>query len=296
MKDRISVIIITYKRIDELKNTVESLLKEKDDFLELIIIDNHSEDGTYEYGSKLQEVEEKVHFWSLGKNMGVAGGRNFAMQQAHGEILFFMDDDAVLAKEGAFPRIVDKFRENPQIGVLAFRIINYYTKQMRTEEIPFTNKNLDMTQEWLTSTYIGAGHAIRKEVIDKCGLYPEDYFYGGEELDLSFRIINHGYDILYYPEVEVFHKQVPTGRITNKEKWIMVYRNRLLTAYRYLPKKYQYVSNILWGIKIFIKSGSIKSVIVALKRYMISKKEIHRETISSKTIAYLKKNYGRLWI
>ena len=78
----ISVIIITYKRLNELKETIQTLLKEKEAFDELILIDNHSEDGTLEYGNILETQEEKVKFFSLEKNLGVAGGRNFGISKA----------------------------------------------------------------------------------------------------------------------------------------------------------------------------------------------------------------------
>lgn len=292
----ISVIIITYKRLNELKETIQTLLQEKDGYDELILIDNHSEDGTLEYGNELEAQEEKVKFFSLEKNLGVAGGRNFGISKALGDVLVFLDDDAVFAKQGSFASVREKMEKNPRIGILAFQVINFYSKTMRTEEIPFTNKMLDPTQERLTSTFIGAGHAIQKTVFDSCGLYPEDYFYGVEELDLSFRAIGAGYDILYFPTVQVLHKQVETGRVTNQEKWIMSYRNRLLTAYKFLPTKYLVGTGMILFAKITLLSRGMKAPIEGLKRFSAKKSEQERNRISKEAIAYLKKNYGRLWI
>jgi GT2 family glycosyltransferase len=153
-----------------------------------------------------------------------------------------------------------------------------------------------MSVERLTSTFIGAGHAIRREVFEKCGLYPEDYFYGVEELDLSFRIIDAGYRILYFPSVQVLHKQVNTGRVTNQEKWIMSYRNRLLTAYKYLPMKYVVGLGIILFGKITVLSKGISAPLEGLRRYRKSRKMTDTHKISREAIGYLKSNYGRLWI
>ena len=292
----ISVVVITYKRLTELQETMQQLLEEKTEYEEIILVDNHSEDGTYEYGTSLAEQETQVQFYSLPENLGVAGGRNFAVEKAKGDVLVFLDDDAVFEEKGYFQKIRQKLEAEPKIGALAFRIINFYTREMRTEEIPFTDKNLDMEQERLTSTYIGAGHAIRKEVFEKCGLYPEDYFYGVEELDLSFRIINAGYDILYFPEVKTLHKQVNTGRVTNQEKWIMSYRNRMMTAYKYLPWKYQIGLGMILFAKITILSRGISAPVQGLKRFQTAKGHTRKQRISKEAIAYMKKNYGRLWI
>lgn len=292
----ISVIVITYKRLTELQETMQQLLEEKTEYEEIILVDNHSEDGTYEYGTALAKQEAKVKFYSLPENLGVAGGRNFAVKQAKGDILVFLDDDAVFEAKGYFQKICRKLELDSRIGALAFRIINFYTREMRTEEIPFTDKKLDMEQERLTSTYIGAGHAIRREIFEKCGLYPEDYFYGVEELDLSFRIIDAGYDISYFPEVRVLHKQVNTGRVTNQEKWIMSYRNRMLTAYKYLPWKYQVDLGVILFAKITILSRGIIAPVQGLKRFCTAKKSTQKQRVSKEAIAYMQKNYGRLWI
>ena len=292
----ISVVVITYKRLKELQETMRLLLEEKTEYEEIILVDNHSEDGTYEYGTQLAEQEKKVQFYSLPENLGVAGGRNFAVKKAKGDILVFMDDDAVFEEKGYFQKTREKLEKEAKIGALAFRVINFYTREMRTEEIPFTDKNLDMEQERLTSTYIGAGHAIRRVVFEKCGLYPEDYFYGVEELDLSFRIIDAGYDIVYFPTVKVLHKQVNTGRVTNQEKWIMSYRNRMITAYRYLSWKYRFVLGTLLFAKITILSRGVKAPAEGLCRYCRDKKQVETRRVKKEAIAYMKANYGRLWI
>ena len=292
----ISVIIITYKRLTELKETIQSLITEQDAYDELILIDNHSEDGTEEYGKSLALHQEKIKFYSLPKNLGVAGGRNFGIQKATGDILVFLDDDAVFAEKGAFEIIREKMGKDPVLGALAFRIVNFYTGQMRTEEIPFTDKKLDMTKERLTSIFIGAGHAIRREIFEKCGLYPKDYFYGVEELDLSFRIVGAGYHILYCPDVSVLHKQVNTGRVTNKEKWIMSYRNRMLTAYKYLPTKYVVWLGFILFVKIGLLSRGVSAPLEGLNRFLKNRRENQVHKLDKKAMVYLKENYGRLWI
>lgn len=294
----VSIIVITYKRLAELKESLNKLLEENEDFDELILIDNHSEDGTKEYVEELAGRESKLKAYFLEENLGVAGGRNYAIQKATGDILIFLDDDAIFEKKGMISAVKEHLEKDvsKKIGVLAFRIVNYYTNSMRTEEIPFTDKNLDMTVPRLTSAYIGAGHAIRKEVFKECGLYPKDYFYGVEELDLSFRVINHNYEIWYWPKATVLHKQVVAGRVTNQNKWIMAFRNRMLTSYRYLDLQYRIVIGMGLFLKIAIKSRNILVPFWGLKRYIKDKKTVQTERMSDTAMAYLKKNYGRIWL
>lgn len=292
----VSIVIITYKRRKELQETIESLMEEEQDFDELILVDNHSCDGTKEYGEQLEAQNEKIRFFALEDNLGVAGGRNFAVKQAKGDILIFLDDDAVFAEKGYIPKVVKKLQEEKKTGVLAFRIINFYSGEMQRKEIPFTDKKINLEEERLTSAYIGAGHAIRREVFEACGYYPEDYFYGGEELDLSFRVIGHGYQICYTPDIKVLHKQAPSGRMENDKKWVMTYRNRLLTAYRYLPFfPYRLVSGAVWYAKILLITKKFSVPHEALRLYRERKNASERFEMNAEAMAYLRRNYGRIW-
>lgn len=293
---KISLIIITYNRIEELKETVENVLSDEvDKISELIIVDNASCDGTDKYGYGICEENSLIRYIRLENNLGVAGGRNYAIKQATGDILIFLDDDAIWNTTGNLSKVIDAFEQDEKIGALAFKITNYYTRKIRTEEYPFIDKKLNPDQQRYTSTYIGAGHAIKREVFEQCGSYPEDFFYGGEELDLSYRMIGAGYEILYYPSIEVLHKQVQKSRMSNDSKWIQVYRNRLISSYKYLRLYNRLVIGMLWFIKIIIKSRSIYVPVMALKRYFNERNKEDILLLDNKAYKYMKKNSGRLY-
>ncbi len=292
---KISIIIITYNRLEELKETIQTIREEESEYHELVIVDNCSEDGTKEYGDTLNAISDKIKYYRLDENRGVAGGRNYAIQQSTGDILVFLDDDAIWETKNNLPRIREAFEGNRKLGCIAFKIINYYTHEIRREEYPFTDKTLSIDEPRLTSTYIGAGHALSRKVIDVCGLYPEDFMYGGEELDLSFRIINQGYEIMYDPKFAVLHKQVLKGRMKNDEKWIRVYRNRLIIGYKYLKGIYKIVSDSLWFIKILLITKSIRIPVCAVQEYRKVKNQLEKTTLTKDALAYMKNNYGRLW-
>lgn len=293
---KISIIIITYNRIEELKETIDNVLSDGINYIyELIIVDNASCDGTYDYGHQLSKQNTIIKYFRLDDNLGVAGGRNYAIKRAKGDILVFLDDDAVWKTHNNLSKIVEKFEEQNNLGVIAFKITNYYTKQIRTEEFPFVNKKLNPDIERYTSTYIGAGHAIKREVFEECGLYPDDFFYGGEELDLSYRIIGKKYNILYCPHIEVLHKQVQKGRMSNKAKWIQVYRNRLISSYTNLRMLNRIVIGTIWFFKIMVKSRNIKVPFVALKRYFSERGKYSISVLDDSAYRYLKKNSGRLY-
>lgn len=293
-KNMVSVIIISYKRLEVLKETIDSL-REDDGFDEVVLVDNCSQDGTKEYGQQMEQEWDKLRFFPLDENKGVAAGRNYAVKQARGDILVFLDDDAIFRKKGYFSEIVSEFEKEEKLGVIAFQIINYYSGEMQRKEIPFRKKTIDLTKRRKASTYIGAGHAIAKKVFEQCGDYPEDFFYGGEELDLSYRVVGKHYEIFYIPDIQVLHKQAASGRVTNEQKWIMTYRNRLVSSYCYLPFYYRCVSAIIWFVKIAVHTRSIKPSLQAIKLFFEKKGELKQIPLDKTAICYLKENYGRLW-
>lgn len=291
---KISVIIITYNRKKELIDSFSSILKQTINPYEIIIIDNNSTDGTDEiFGLELSNPLLK--YFRQNTNLGVAGGRNYGLKQASGDILVFIDDDALLEPKNALEKIISGFEKEPQIGVLAFKIINFYTKTIQREEFPHIDKSLNSNKAFETTYYIGAGHAIRKEVFDKCGLYPDDFFYGMEELDLSFRIMEKGYKIIYYPEVVVWHKKSPLGRVTNSQKWMYTLRNRLIISYKYLPFREFFISTFIWTLKVLIRSKSFKATLDGIRLFFRDKESILRNPISQETLKKIKKLRGRIW-
>jgi GT2 family glycosyltransferase len=301
----ISVILITYGRKEDLKSCLNSILKQEHNDYELIIIDNNEDELISNYLkeliSKIKDEDEdidKIRYYKMNKNLGVTGGRNFGIKRAKGDILVFIDDDAFLENKNALQKVYSNFFRDSQIGALSFKIVNYYSKKIERKEFPHKNKRLNPDKQFETSYFIGAGHAIKKEIFDKIGLYPEDFFYGMEELDLSFKIIDNGYKIYYYPEVIVWHKQSLEGRLTEKEKWQKILENRIKVSIRNLPWKYIIINTLIWSVKVFIEvKGDFTVVFKSYRNIFRERKNILkvRKVINLETLSKLKKLRGRLY-
>jgi GT2 family glycosyltransferase len=291
---KIDLIIISFNRLDDLKETVKNVLEYRNSLNKIFIIDNNSNDGTDIW---LNSLNDDIFTVVLSKtNLGVAGGRNIGIEKSDADILVFLDDDAIFnIANNPFLIVQDEFNKDESLGIIAFKITNYYSKKVQRYEFPFADKRIDEDKRNMCAYYVGAGHAISKEVFEKCGVYPEDYFYGKEELDLSLRAINNGFKLVYNPSIEIFHKQSPKGRQKNDEKWTQVYRNRLIISYKYYPLVYKLTSNTLWFIKILLITGSIKIPINAIKRYKKARSDLNKNILSANAIEYIKKHSGRLY-
>lgn len=284
------IVLVTFNRQDEVKELIASFTKAKV-LANIFIIDNNP----CPILSKADfNNSNNIYYIPSGANLGVAGGRNFGINSSNSDLIIFLDDDIAIDWD-QLSDISDKFDSDPQLGILAFKIVNYYDKTIHGNEFPHRNKSLDPDNEFETSYFIGAGHAIHRKVFDQCGLYPDDYFYGLEELDLSFRAIDKGFKILYYPMVTIWHKQSPAGRMPDKRKWACVYRNRLSVAYKYQYRRHLIVLAIIWFYKIAVVSRSFSAPLRGLLDFLDYRKELVRQTVSKQTISKIRSLGGRLW-
>ena len=81
--------------------------------------------------------------------------------------------------------------------------------------------------------FLGGACAIRREAYEQVGGYFTELFYGHEEIELSWRLIDAGWTIRYLADVEVFHPRTEIGR--HADGWRLTGRNRVWIARRTLP-------------------------------------------------------------
>ena len=234
------------------------------------------------------------------ENLGVAGGRNYAVQFALGEVLLYLDDDILLPDKDTLSKVFESFdnalTERP-IGVVSYKVIFAQTNELQRTAFPhkkfikYINKS-----SFLTSYYAGCAHAKLKKALQEAGPYPEDFFYGMEEYDYSYRVINKGYSIQYNDLLSVIHKESPLGRKTKSEQNKMMWVNKTKVSYRYLPGIYIFTTALFWGIYFLFKSNlDIKMFQRGLKEILEVPKKNQRTSISSHSLNYLKKVEARLW-
>ena len=289
----VSFLVITYNRKDYLSDTLRRILEQDYQPIEVLIVDNNSTDGT-DRVVKTSYNQPFIKYIRLSENVGVAKARNVAIKNATGHITITLDDDALILGKDSTKKIVKKFESDKKIGVLAFKIVNNSTGKILTREFPHRNKSLDPDKEFETTYFIGAGHAIRKEVFDKVGPYMNS-FYGMEELDLSYRILDMGYKIIYFPEVTVIHKRTEKARIT--EEWEHMLVNRMKMLYRNLPWRYVFTNMILWMGVALLKTKKLHILFTAFRNFLRDFESIkhQRNVLRPETIRKIRDLKGRLY-
>jgi len=305
----LSFIIITYNRPDDALELLQNIaaLDQAADLLEEIILVNNRSSASYGKVENYIRSQPSLPFKYIEApdNLGVAKGRNFALRFATAPILILLDDDAVLQNKDALQQTLKAFGQKPadpagiqrETAIVSFKVLYYDTLEMQRNALPHKkyNKYKDK-HSFYTYYYAGGAHAIKREVLEQIGHYPEDFFYGMEEYDLSYRIIDKGYSIQYNDSIVMLHKESPLGRRPTSEKLRMMWVNKSKVAWRYLPGIYFYSTALLWSFQYLRETGfSLKHYFQAWKTIRAIPRGERRKQISKESMSYLRNVEARLY-
>lgn len=300
----IGFILITYNRKNDLLELLKNIagLDGASELLEEIIVVNNA--STEDYTDVRNYIDQQrdltIRYFDAPENLGVARGRNFALQKSTAPLLIMLDDDAVLQNKECLYNLLGEFEATDTIrekAVVSFKVLYYDTLQMQKNALPHKQFEEYRSKSFFETYYFAGGaHAIRRKVLDEIGRYPENFFYGMEEYDMSYRILNAGYSIVYSDKIVMLHKESPLGRKPKNEKLRMMWVNKVKVAYKYLPGRYFYSTAIMWSLFYLLKTRfNLSGFIKGWKEIANIHKEEKRQVIHRDTLAYLKKVKARLW-
>ena len=259
----LSLVIITYNRPDDALDLAGNIsrLDGLEELVEEIILVNNQSTISYKPLEDFIAAHPALPFRYIvaPENLGVSRGRNYAISLSRAPILFFLDDDALIRNNDALRQILPIFdtpSDGRPVGIAAFKV--YYAATLQLQENAFPHKRFAERKDWPhfdTAYFSGCAHAIRRTVFEEAGVYPEDFFYGMEEYDLSYRALDAGFSIRYDNGVVILHKESPAGRLTPRDKLRGMWVNKSKVAFKYLPLRYFFSTAFLWSLQYLKKSG-----------------------------------------
>jgi len=235
----LSVIIVSYNVREYLKNCLYSAIKACVEIKgEIFVVDNNSGDGSVEM---VRNEFPEVIIISNTVNKGFSAANNQAIKQAVGQYILLLNPDT-LVEEDSFSKCLAFMKNHPDAGALGVRMVNgqgrFLPESKRSLPTPATaffktfgfsslfpgsrlfNRyylpQVDCTETSVTEVIAGAFMFIRREALLKSGLPDEDFFMYGEDIDLSFRILQAGYQNYYFPEVQIIHFK---GKSTSRDSY-----------------------------------------------------------------------------
>jgi GT2 family glycosyltransferase len=305
MSKPISFIVITYNRPDDMYELVKNIsyLQNADSLLQEVIIINNASTVDYSLVENFIKENKQIPFVYkyTSENLGVTKGRNYALQFATGNYYIFLDDDAVLQNTDALEKTLQSFNTKSsierEVAIVSFKVLYYDTLAMQVNALPHKKfEKYKLRDSFYTYFFAGGAHAIKASVLKEVGNLPEDFFYGMEEYDLSYRIINRNYAIKYDSSIVMLHKESPLGRKPKWEKLQMMWVNKSIVAYKYLPIFYFFTTCIMWSFE-FLKQSNFNLIQFFIGWTKIFKipSSVNRNKLSKNSLVYLKNVEARLW-
>lgn len=177
----------------------------------------------------------------LPENVGVPAGRDIAARHAATDVVGFLDDDARLTR-GAEAHVAEAFAGAADVAAVAMRLVDELGETAR-RHVPRVG-NRGVTRRGPTVNFLGGACAVRRSAYLAVGGYWHDLWYGHEELDLAWRLLDAGWSVVYEPAAVVEHPRTDIAR--HETGWYRTGRNRVLVARRNLPVPVLIAHTVLW--------------------------------------------------
>ena len=304
---KLSVIIVSYNVKYYLDQCIRSVLRAfevmqgddasssssssgEKDVAEIIVVDNHSSDGSLEY---LQcryprEAYPMVRFVGSNHNLGFARANNIAIRQSEAEYVLLLNPDTIVGEQ-VLSECIRFMDAHPDAGAAGVRMLNadgrWARESRRGLPTPMVSffKMLGFCNRWpkhpLFGRYYmgflpwdqpnrievvsGAFCMLRRKALDRVGLLDEDFFMYGEDIDLSYRMLKGGYHNYFLP-LDILHYK---GESTQKSsfRYVHVFYEAMLIFFR---KHYAGMSLLL---SLPIRTAIYASASVALVRMLMAR-------------------------
>ena len=254
---------------------------------EVIVVDNHSSDGSVEYLQKRYPAAcfPMVRIVSSMHNLGFARGNNIAIRQSQSDYVLLLNPDTIVGEQVLLEcvRFMDGHPDAGAMGVrmqgasgktamesrrgLPSPMVAFYKMMGFTARFPksrvfghYYMGFLPWDEPGQIEVVSGAFCMVRREAINRVGLLDEDFFMYGEDIDLSYRILKGGYHNYYLP-LRICHYK---GESTEKSsfRYVHVFYEAMLIFFR------KHYSGMTLLLSIPIKAAIYAKASVALVKML----------------------------
>ncbi len=232
MPPLVSCVVLAHDQLDRTRACLRSLLLSAHRPLEIVAVDNGSQDGTGEwlngFGKEAEAAGVSLRIHSTGKNEGCSTARNLGLSLARGEVVAFMDNDTALRTRGWVERFLEAFRD-PSVAMIGPKLLFpwvpfpvecagcsvsrdgwvVYRGRGEPRETPAFSAPCEV--QALISAWIASPRAW----LEKAGGFDEHFNpIQFEDIDLCYRLRVKGGKVLYLPSVEHYHFEGGTSTKT----------------------------------------------------------------------------------
>jgi len=225
------VVLVNWNSFEFTNQCLLSLGQCDTSVFDIIVVDNGSKDSS---GDKIKKEHPEVILIKSETNQGFAGGNNlgiqYAIQHSYKYVMLLNNDTFV--EPDFIDVLINYMDENPDVGIIQPKIFFHNNRNLLWNGGSFFNKLITLPYtrgyfrkdkpeynhieevDWVT----GCGFLTRTDILKKTGILEEKFFIYFEDVDLSFRIKNAGYRLIYYPKSVIYHIAGMSNKSKTKQK------------------------------------------------------------------------------
>lgn len=256
---KVFVIVLNWNGRDNTIECLDSLLELTYSNFKIIVVDNSSTDGSYNF---IKDKYSQIEIIQNSENLGFGEGFNVGIRAAikkQADYVLCLNND-VIVDNRILNELVKAGELNVDIGGLCPLELSYYQpdriicaggvvgfargKLNGFGEIDKGQYNKIVT----TGLLSGPAMMIKLSALNEVGLFDKNYFYGPEDQDIALKLLRKGYRILFVPKAKLWHKRrgATNGKITPLNDYFHI-RNYLLFVKKNATKTALFFSLLYFG-------------------------------------------------
>ncbi|MBR5726498.1 MAG: glycosyltransferase family 2 protein [Muribaculaceae bacterium] len=272
----LTVVIVNYRVKYLLEQTLRAVEQAMKDVAgEVIVVDNLSGDDSIEFS---RERHPAVTFIENKENVGFARANNQAIMQARGEFTLILNPDTIITPQ-CISEGIAWMRSHPKCGAIGARMMDangvFLSESKRSFPTPWVSfckifglSKLFPRSPWFAKYHLrylsdtepqcidilsGAYMLCRTEVLKRLHGFDEDFFMYGEDIDLSYRIVQEGYENWFLPTPMIHYK----GESTHKDsmRYVKVFYDAMLIFYRKHFPRFNIIFYPIVKLGVMVRAG-----------------------------------------
>lgn len=290
---KVFIVLLNYNGYKDTLKCIDSINNKENEFNDnIIVVDNNSTDNS----KNILEKDKRIHFIETNENGGFAKGNNIGIKYAienNAQYIILLNNDTEI-EENAISILVQAAEKDSSVGIVGSRIMYFDNKELinycggkidwlkgATIHENYKRKYIDKGINYKYTEFItGCCMLIKREVIEKIGYLPEEYFMYYEDTDYCVKAKENGYKLGLCEDSVIYHKvSVSSGGENSPFSIKWGNRNRLVFINKYkkytkgiLTKLVFYVTRVILYLKYKIKKENNKAQ--AIKEGVIEGRKI----------------------